>query len=111
MLRSEKTYKKLCAPCPIARVASLIGDTWIILIVRDLLGGSKRFGDLLSGLDGISSRTLSNKLKVMEEEGLINRNDFGGMPPKVEYKMTEKGKHLAGVVDVMRKYGEKYLKN
>lgn len=109
MLRNESKRNKLCKHCPLAQVASLVGDTWILLIVRDLLQKECRFKDLLDSLDGISSRTLTNKLQTLETEGVILRNDLGGSPPRVEYRLTQKGKKLAIITNAMREYGKKYL--
>ena len=95
--------------CPIAKVIALFGDAWSILIIRDLLSGPKRFGSLLSSLDGISSRTLTQRLKNLEQEQLICRQEFHEKPPRVEYTLTEKGKELHGIITAMKLFGEKYL--
>lgn len=94
--------------CPIARVVALLGDTWSLLIVRDLLSGPKRFGALLESLHGISSRTLTNKLKHLETEHVIERQEFRERPPRVEYQLTKKGLDLHNITQAMRQFGEKY---
>ena len=92
-----------------AQAAAILGDLWTILIVRDLIAGPKRFGDLATSLDGISSRTLTKKLKGLEEQDIIERNTFNEYPPRVEYRVTKKGKKLGDITEAMRKYGEKWL--
>jgi len=109
MLRTPTQRKKICGSCPIAKVADLVGDSYTLLIVRDLLLGPRRFGDLESSLTGISSRTLTKKLKTLEECGVIQREEFCEKPPRVLYSLTPKGLGLHDIAESMRKYGEKYL--
>ena len=109
MLRTAKQRSEICKDCPVAKTADLLGDSFCILLVRDLLVKPRRFGELESSLAGVSSRTVSNKLKMLEEEGLIVRKEFKTHPPKVEYALTRKGQAFHGVVDAMRAYGKKYL--
>ena len=110
MLRTEQQEKKICANCPMARTANLVGDTCVLLIVRDLLGGPKRFGELGKSLTGISTRTLTIKLKTLTEKGIIDRHEEKHVkPPKVEYILTSKGKGLTTLAKAMTTYGEKYL--
>lgn len=109
MLRTAKQRKEICKDCPVAKTADLLGDSFSILIVRDLLVKPRRFGELETSLSGISTRTLSNKLKMLEDEGLIARKEYKAHPPKVEYSLTRKGEAFHGVVDAMRAYGKKYL--
>ncbi len=109
MFRGFRQKEKNCKSCPIARVADVVGDSWSILIIRDLLSGTKRFGDLESSLVGISSRTLTKKLLFLEEEKIISREEFQEKPPRVQYSLTKKGKELHTIVEAMRKYGQKYL--
>ncbi len=101
MLRTEKQRKALCRECPVARVADLVGDSCSILILRDLLEGPRRFGELQESLAGISSRTLTLKLKRLEQERLITHG--------AGYKLTKKGTALHKIVDAMRAYGKTYL--
>ena len=89
--------------CPVQKTAELLSDTWTILILRDLLDGQARFCELERSLDGISTRTLTNKLKRLEQEKLVRKSKDGC------YEVTEKGKGLRAVEDAMRRYGEKYL--
>jgi DNA-binding HxlR family transcriptional regulator len=97
------------SPCPIARAAALVGDTWTILIVRDLLGGARRFGALQQSLGAVSPKTLSQRLKFLEAEGIIIRTAFAEIPPRVEYQLTEKGLALSEVMEALRLFGERYL--
>ncbi len=102
MLRTPAQRKALCPECPVARVADLVGDTQSILIVRDLLKGPQRFGELMDSLK-MSSRTLTLKLKNLEKDGFVRR------PPALSYALTQKGRALKTVIDSLRRYGEKYL--
>ncbi|MBI1278669.1 MAG: transcriptional regulator [Anaerolineaceae bacterium] len=95
--------------CPIARTAELVGDTWTILIVRDLMGGPKRFGQLQESLGHVSPKTLSQRLKTLEYADILTRHAFAEIPPRVEYTLTEKGQALSGIVQAMSAFGERYL--
>jgi DNA-binding HxlR family transcriptional regulator len=108
MFRTAKQRKEFCKECPVAKTANLLGDSFSILIVRDLLVKPRRFGDLASSLDGVSTRTLTNKLKMLEDERLIVRKQEN-RPPRVEYKLTRKGAAFNDVVEAMRSYGKRYL--
>lgn len=108
MLRTAQQRKTLCSSCPVARVADLLGDSCSLLVLRDLLLKPRRFCDLQNSLSGISTRTLSNKLKLLEGEMLVRRKELSE-PPRVEYTLTKKGAALRGVINAMRAYGKKYL--
>ncbi len=95
--------------CPIARVAELLGDPCTLLIVRDLLKGNKRFKDFEESLSPMSTRTITNKLKILEEKNIITRTEFKEKPPRVEYALTKEGLKLHGLIEEMKTYGEKYL--
>ena len=95
--------------CPIARVAELLGDPCTLLIVRDLLSGTKRFKDFEQSLSPMSSRTIAKKLKILEEKSIITRTAFKERPPRVEYALTKEGKHLSALINDMRLFGEKFL--
>jgi DNA-binding HxlR family transcriptional regulator len=95
--------------CPIERTASLIGDRWTPLIVRDLAPGCRRFGELQRSLDGISPKTLSDRLRRLEEAEVVSRACFAEMPPRVEYQLTDKGRALLTVVESMRDFGITWL--
>ena len=96
-------------PCPIARTVSLIGDRWTPLIVRDLRPGSQRFSELQRSLHGISPKTLADRLRRLEESGVISRTCYAEMPPRVEYGLTAKGHALLVVVESMREFGDVWL--
>ena len=95
--------------CPIARTAILIGDRWTPLIVRDLEPGCRRFSELQRSLDGISPKTLSDRLRRLEEAEVISRTCFAEVPPRVEYRLTGKGHALLPVLESMRTFGEEWL--
>ncbi len=109
MFRTKTQKKKMCTNCPIAKASDLVGDSVVLIIVRELLGGSKRFGELHESLGGTSTRTVTEKLKKLEEQKIIIRIEFKEKPPHVEYMLTEKGKGLKKIVNALSDYGEKYL--
>ena len=96
--------------CPVEITLKLMGDRWKLLIVRDLLTGTKRFGELKKSLNGISQKVLTQHLRIMEENHLINRKVYAQVPPKVEYSLSELGYSLKIVHDAMWKWGEEYKK-
>lgn len=97
--------------CPIEAAIEIIGSKWTFLIIRDLLiDGTVRFGDLLRSLDGISPKTLSLRLRELEKYGLVTRIVYPEIPPKVEYKLTEKGKGLESVFIELKKWGRTLVK-
>lgn len=91
--------------CPIASALQLIGDKWTMLVVRDLFAGPKRTTELLADLHPISSRTLMGRLREMEQDDLILRNNYGGLPRRVEYELTERGRRLIPLLDALLKTG------
>lgn len=95
--------------CPVARTAELIGNKWTPLIIRDLVKGEKRFSELERSLRGISPKTLSERLKKLEDADVVNRTCFAEVPPRVEYMLTEKGVALLPVIESMRAYGSAWL--
>lgn len=101
--------KKLPA-CPVETALSLIGDKWKILIIFNLLDGTKRFGKLKASLGTISQKVLTQQLRAMEEDGLISRKVYAEVPPRVEYCLTEVGMSLKSILDVMYDWGEGYKK-
>ena len=92
--------------CPVAGALQLVGDKWTMLVVRDLAAGAKRTTELLAALHPISSRTLVGRLRDMEQDELIERHDFGGSPPHVEYTLTERGLLLLPFLDALRRLGQ-----
>lgn len=92
--------------CPIAGALQLIGDTWTLLVVRDLCLGPKRTTELLEDLHPISSRTLMGRLREMEQDDLILRNNYGGLPRRVEYELTERGRKLIPLLNALMEAGQ-----
>lgn len=103
--------------CPISKAAKLLGDIWVILIVKELLNGTKRFNQLQNALlppssqTCISSKTLTERLKMLENEGVVDRKVFAQIPPKVEYSLTKKGMAISQIIQDLKSFGEIYLDN
>lgn len=106
-MSSQKTAKELPA-CPVETTLTLIGDKWKVLILRDLLTGTKRFGELKKSIGTVSQKVLTAQLRAMEENGLINRKVYAEVPPRVEYSLTELGESLKPILDAMWHWGEGY---
>ena len=94
--------------CPVEITMDLIGDKWKVLIIRDLLTGTKRFGELKKSLNGITQKVLTNNLRQMEASGLVNRKVYAEVPPRVEYSLTETGWSLKPILDSMVVWGNSY---
>ncbi len=95
--------------CPVCRTAEVVCGKWTLLVIRDLAEGSSRFCELERSLEGISPRTLSLRLRALEEEGIVERHTFPEVPPRVEYALTRKGEALVPLVEDMRRYGRRWL--
>jgi len=95
--------------CPVCRTAEIVCGKWTLLLIRDLSEGRSRFCELERSLQGISPRTLSLRLRALEEEGIVERDTFPEVPPRVEYQLTEKGRALLPIIDDMRTYGARWL--
>jgi DNA-binding HxlR family transcriptional regulator len=95
--------------CPVCRTADIVCGKWTLLVIRDLADGRSRFCELERSLQGISPRTLSLRLRALEEEGIVARETFPEVPPRVEYALTEKGRALVPLIEDMRTYGERWL--
>lgn len=100
--------KKDLPACPVETTLLLIGDKWKVLILRDLIEGTKRFGELKKSIGSISQKMLTQQLREMEEDGLVERKVYAEVPPKVEYSLTEDGISLKPILDSMLKWGEMY---
>jgi DNA-binding HxlR family transcriptional regulator len=95
--------------CPVCRTADIVCGKWTLLVIRDLAEGTARFCELERSLEGISPRTLSLRLRALEEEGVLERTTFPEVPPRVEYALTSKGRALVPIIDSMREYGTEWL--
>jgi DNA-binding HxlR family transcriptional regulator len=95
--------------CPVCRTAEIVCGKWTLLLIRDLSEGRSRFCELERSLQGISPRTLSLRLRALEEEGIVERDTYPEVPPRVEYQLTEKGRALLPIIDDMRSYGSRWL--
>jgi DNA-binding HxlR family transcriptional regulator len=95
--------------CPVCATADVICGKWTILVIRDLAAGRSRFCELERSLEGISPRTLSLRLRALEQEGIVERHTYPEVPPRVEYSLTEKGWALLPLIDDMRRYGREWL--
>ena len=101
------TEKPLPA-CPVETTLTLISDKWKVLILRDLMPGTKRFGELKKSIHGVSQKVLTAQLRQMEANGLLQRTVYPEVPPRVEYSLTELGRSLKPVLDVMENWGTAY---
>ena len=97
--------------CPVELTLKLMGNKWKILIIRDLLDGTKRFGELKKSVGNITQKVLTSNLRSMEESGLLIRKVYAQVPPKVEYTLTETGYSLKPILDSMAKWGDDYKSN
>lgn len=95
--------------CPVAKTLELVGDRWTLLLVRDLLGGTRRFQDLEDSLPGIAPNILSDRLKLMEEHRLVKRSLYSDHPPRAEYALTDKGRELGTVVGALAAWGARHV--
>lgn len=105
---NETSAKKELPACAVETTLTLIGDKWKVLILRDLMPGTKRFGELKKSVGNVSQKVLTAQLRAMEESGLVNRKVYAEVPPRVEYSLTELGKSLKPILDSMRAWGEAY---
>ena len=106
---SQSTAPNLPA-CPVETTLTLISDKWKVLILRDLLTGTKRFGELRKSIGTVSQKVLTSQLRQMEESGLLTRKVYAEVPPRVEYTLTEFGYSLKPIMDAMWAWGENYKK-
>jgi DNA-binding HxlR family transcriptional regulator len=101
--------KQDTADCPVARTLSVIGSSWTCLILRDLLlHGARRYQDFQDSLNGIAPTTLSERLRALEQNGVVERRFYSMSPPRAEYVLTAKGRDLGPIVGAMRSWGRKY---
>lgn len=105
---ASQTEKKELPACPVETTLMLIGDKWKVLILRDLLPGTKRFGELKKSIGTVSQKVLTAQLRDMERNGLVNRKVYPEVPPRVEYSLTELGRSLKPILDAMWNWGEEF---
>ena len=105
---STQKIKKELPACPVETTLTLIGDKWKVLILRDLLSGTKRFGELKKSIGNVSQKVLTAQLRTMEDSGLLTRTVYAEVPPRVEYTLTELGQSLRPILDAMWNWGEQY---
>lgn len=104
----EKTRGKELPVCPVETTLMLIGDKWKVLILRDLMPGTKRFGELKKSIGKVSQKVLTAQLRAMEESGLVHRKVYAEVPPRVEYTLTALGRSLSPILEAMQSWGEEY---
>ena len=95
--------------CSVAACAEIVGAKWTAVLVHDLSEGARRFSELEFSCSGISPRTLSERLRALEQEGIVARHSYSESPPRVEYELTEKGRALLPIIDAMRDFGHSWL--
>ena len=105
---TTQTAKKELPACPVETTLMLIGDKWKVLILRDLMPGTKRFGELKISIGNVSQKVLTAQLRDMENNGLLTRTVYAEVPPRVEYSLTDLGKSLKPILDAMQNWGEEY---
>ena len=102
------TVTKELPACPVETTLTLISDKWKVLVLRDLMSGTKRFGELKKSIGNVSQKVLTAQLRQMEDNGLLIRTVYPEVPPRVEYTLTELGYSLKPILDAMRNWGESY---
>lgn len=105
---SEQKSSAPLPACPVETTLTLIGDKWKVLILRDLMPGKKRFGELKKSIGTVSQKVLTAQLRDMEANGLLTRTVYAEVPPRVEYELTEMGRSLKPILDAMQNWGEAY---
>ena len=108
---SEMTAKAALPACPVETTLTLIGDKWKVLILRDLMPGTKRFGELKKSIGTVTQKVLTAQLRQMEASGLLTRTVYAEVPPRVEYTLTDLGRSLRPVLDAMEAWGKAYQEN
>lgn len=100
--------KKTYTDCPVEYTASLLGNRWKPLILRELLQDTRRYSELQKAIPGVSAKVLTENLRELEEDGIVLRKVYPVVPPKVEYSLSEKGEDLKGIIEAMKAFGNKY---
>ena len=104
----SKIPSKELPPCPVETTLMLISDRWKVLILRDLMPGTRRFGELKNSIGHVTQKVLTAKLREMEAQGLLTRKVYAEVPPRVEYSLTDLGRSLKPILDAMCDWGEQY---
>ena len=105
---AAQAEKKELPACPVETTLTLISDKWKVLILRDLMPGTKRFGELKKSIGSVSQKVLTAQLRDMEKNGLLTRTVYAEVPPRVEYTLTDLGKSLKPILDAMWDWGQEY---
>ena len=105
---AAKVDVKSLPACPVETTLTLLGDKWKVLILRDLMPGTKRIGELKKSIGSVSQKVLTAQLRDMEQNGLVHREDFAEVPPRVEYTLTDTGYSLRPVLDAIAAWGAEY---
>ena len=103
--------RKPCPACPVETTMMLIGEKWKVLILRDLMEGTRRFGELKKSVGAISQKVLTQNLRAMEEDGLLTRKVYAEVPPRVEYSLTQVGEDFVPVLSSIETWGEGYIEH
>ena len=109
-VKPETPLARILPACPVETTLTLISDKWKVLILRDLLSGTKRFGELKKSIGHVTQKVLTAQLRQMEESGLLTRTVYAEVPPRVEYTLTDLGYSLKPILDAMWAWGENYKK-
>ena len=107
-MANQSAAKKDLPACPVETTLTLIGDKWKVLILRDLMTGTKRFGELKKSIGNVSQKVLTSQLRQMEESGVVSRKIYPEVPPRVEYSLTDLGKSLKPILDAMWDWGKEF---
>lgn len=108
---SDITTKSPLPACPVETTLTLIGSKWKVLILRDLMPGTKRFGELKKSIGTVSQKVLTAQLRDMEQSGLVHRRVYAEVPPRVEYSLTALGKSLDPILQSLWTWGEEYKRH
>lgn len=109
-MTQQRTASSELPACPVETTLTLIGNKWVVLVLRDLADGARRFSQLQRSIGHISQKVLTQQLRAMEANGLVTRTVYAEVPPRVEYALTELGHSLKPVLDAMKEWGEGYRK-
>ncbi len=106
---STKSKRRLRSPCPVAAALDVLGDRWTLLVLRDLFWGKSRYGEFIASPEGIPTNILAERLVRLQECGLLSSSPYQSTPPRLEYKITKKGRELLPTLLALAKWGEKHF--